>query len=57
MLYEVITMADCADPDGNGAKNDACMWWECVSGTCVGTDIVFGAPEKLPTLVPSYNFV
>ncbi len=35
------TIADCADLDGNGIRDDNCTFWACESGTCVGQDIVF----------------
>ncbi len=36
------TLADCADTDDDGIRDDNCMFWEIVGDACVGTDIVFG---------------
>ncbi len=33
--------ADCADLDGNGIRDDKCVWWACQAGACVDTHIVF----------------
>ena len=30
-----------ADLDGDGLRDDNCIWWECDAGACAGTDIVF----------------
>jgi hypothetical protein len=32
------TVADCADLDGDGIRDDSCMWWACESGFCVGVE-------------------
>ena len=29
------SLADCADPDGDGIRDDPCLWWECLAGVCV----------------------
>ncbi len=34
-------VGDCADLDADGVRDDNCIWWECVAGTCQGTNIVF----------------
>lgn len=33
---------DCWDLDFNGVRDDPCVWWDCVDGACVGTDVMFG---------------
>ncbi len=35
-----ISFSDCADVDGNGIRDDGCVWWAC-SDICDGTDVVF----------------
>ncbi len=35
------SVADCADLDANGIRDDNCVWWACGAGVCQGTDIVF----------------
>ncbi len=35
------TLADCADIDGNGIRDDNCIWWLCDHGACAATDIPF----------------
>ncbi len=35
-------VADCADLDGDGIRDDNCMWWTCGADGCAGTEIVFG---------------
>lgn len=35
------TIADCADLDGNGVRDDGCTWWACDAGTCAGTGIAY----------------
>ncbi len=35
------TIQDCADLDANDIRDDNCMFWDCISGNCVQTDIVF----------------
>ncbi len=35
------TFAECADTDGNGVRDDGCVWWACDGGTCLGTDVPF----------------
>jgi hypothetical protein len=35
------SVADCADTDQNGVRDDACTWWACNAGTCAGTAIGF----------------
>ncbi len=37
----VDDVADCGDVDGNGIRDDNCMWWAVVDGVCVGTPIPF----------------
>ncbi len=34
-------LADCADLDSNGIRDDNCTWWACTDGACAGTDVVF----------------
>jgi YVTN family beta-propeller protein len=34
-------LADCADLDSNGIRDDNCVWWACTDQTCAGTEIVF----------------
>jgi hypothetical protein len=35
-------IADCADIDASGIRDDGCVWFDCLPGDiCVGTDIVF----------------
>ncbi len=36
---EVI--GDCADNDNDDIRDDGCVWWACVAGTCEATDVVF----------------
>ncbi len=31
----------CADDDGDGIRDDACMWWSCVDGGCTPTPVGF----------------
>jgi hypothetical protein len=33
--------ADCADVDGDGVRDDNCLWWDCTCGTCAATPIAF----------------
>ncbi len=35
------THRDCADLDGNGIRDNACLFWSCDAGVCVETAIVF----------------
>jgi hypothetical protein len=35
------SLAECADLDGNGVRDDNCVWWACTGGTCQATGIVF----------------
>ncbi len=35
------TLEDCADPEGDGIRNDGCVWSACEDGACMGIDIVF----------------
>jgi hypothetical protein len=35
------TVADCADLNGDGVRDDNCVWWSCDSGICTSVDIVF----------------
>ncbi len=37
-----VNIADCADLDEDGIRDDNCMWWSCAASACMGTDIVFG---------------
>jgi hypothetical protein len=36
-----ILTADCADADGDGRRDDNCMWWACDGGVCAGSETVF----------------
>ncbi len=35
-------IGDCADLNRDGLRDDGCVWWGCVDGHCIGTDIGFG---------------
>jgi sugar lactone lactonase YvrE len=35
-------VADCADADGDGVRDDNCVYWSCQGAACVGTPIGFG---------------
>ncbi len=35
-------LAACADQDGDGVRDDACVWWEYADGSCQSTEIMFG---------------
>ncbi len=35
------TVADCADLDHDGIRDDNCVWYECIDGACSGTSTVF----------------
>jgi hypothetical protein len=32
--------SDCADLDGNGARDDNCVWWDCADTVCEDTPLV-----------------
>jgi hypothetical protein len=34
-------LGDCADLDGDGLRDDNCVWWACQDGACADTGIVF----------------
>ncbi len=44
-----ITAADCADlvdnatggPPPDGITDDVCIWWECLAGSCLATDLAY----------------
>jgi hypothetical protein len=36
------TLADCADLDRDGVRDDPCTWWECSAGSCMGTPTLPG---------------
>jgi hypothetical protein len=35
-------VADCADADGDGVRDDNCVYWSCQGAACAGTPIGFG---------------
>jgi len=35
------TLSDCADLDGNGVRDNGCVWWACDAGTCASMEIAF----------------
>ncbi len=35
------TIQECADLDSNNLRDDPCVWWACVAGTCAGTAVAF----------------
>jgi hypothetical protein len=38
---ECFVLADCADLDGDGIRDDNCLWWACESGSCQPDPIGF----------------
>ncbi len=38
---DCTAIADCADLDGDGVRDDNCVWWACNGGTCAGSSIDF----------------
>ncbi len=38
---ETGTIAECADLNLDGIRDDNCTWWACVDGQCAGTAITF----------------
>jgi formylglycine-generating enzyme required for sulfatase activity len=36
---ECSATIDCADSDGDGVRDDACVWSECAGGTCIDTPL------------------
>jgi outer membrane protein assembly factor BamB len=34
-------LSDCSDGDGDGIRDDNCVWWSCAAGHCAGSEIVF----------------
>ncbi len=39
---ECFDFRACADANGDGIRDDGCVWWTCESGTCVDTNVHFG---------------
>ncbi len=35
------TLADCSDLDGDGIRDNSCIWWWCDAGLCSSIDVVF----------------
>lgn len=35
------SLADCADVDGDGVRDENCLWWSCTTGICQSTETVF----------------
>ncbi len=35
------TIADCADLDMNDIRDDNCLWWQCLAGQCLSTEVPF----------------
>jgi hypothetical protein len=38
---ECTAFEECADGDGDGIRDDNCMWWACRSGLCAATPVTF----------------
>lgn len=38
---DCASVADCADLNLDGVRDDGCLWWECAGGTCLSTEIPF----------------
>ncbi len=38
---DCTTIADCADVDHDGVRDDGCTWWACASNVCTSTAVVF----------------
>jgi hypothetical protein len=36
-----LDTADCADTNGNGVRDNACTWWNCVAGDCQSVAVSF----------------
>jgi hypothetical protein len=39
---ECAGVADCADADDNGVRDEPCTWWACEAGHCAGSAVSFG---------------
>ena len=38
---DCTTIADCADTNGDGVRDDGCVWWACDDNVCINEAIVF----------------
>ncbi len=38
---DCTVLADCADTDSDGIRDDGCVWYECANFLCNGVDVVF----------------
>lgn len=36
-----VVVHECADADGNGIRDDACIWYDCEDSICLTTGIIF----------------